>query len=343
MELSTSSQLLKKPKDYNKSDVGPITGELSGSPEIPAVEFAALLLSLEHNVGMPTETVYGLAASIHSQKALENIFSLKERPFFDPLIVHVSNRSQLTEVVGEWSSLSQMLSEEFWPGPLTLVVPKKKELNALITSGLETVAVRMPSHPMAQEMIERLGHPVAAPSANKFGKTSPTRAEHVEESFPNLYVLPSGPSEWGVESTVIQIEGEKVFLLRPGAITQEDLDRVLNREGYEPVIVSEKVNSPGHLKHHYQPEKPLFIIRTPKSLPRQVVGEIVSHSLKGEEISLSPDPRIAARGLYSQLREKSQSEADYLYLVWPNHFKGDLWEAIWDRVKRAATEIVETQ
>jgi L-threonylcarbamoyladenylate synthase len=318
----------------------PLKTQSENQPETQ-LQTAVRLLSEGQNIGLPTETVFGLAGSIRSQRALESIFSLKERPFFDPLIVHISNLSQLEEVVGEWNPLAQILATRFWPGPLTLVVKKKDSLNSLITSGLETVAVRMPSHPQALEVIDRLGHPLAAPSANKFGKTSPTRSEHVSESFPELFVLESGPSQWGLESTVVQIEDGQTFLLRPGAVTAEELNLELEKHGYSKTQVSEKVNSPGHLKHHYQPEKPLFVLRTKKDIPRAAVSELTDFKMKGCEVSLSRDPVKAARELYSELRLKSRSEGDYLYLVWLNDQSGDLWEAIWDRVKRAATTTID--
>lgn len=331
-ELSEPSALLKSVFDP--------CSLLAGQKEMD-VDRAVSLLNRGENIGLPTETVFGLAGSIRSRAALEGIFSLKERPFFDPLIVHISDLRQLDEVVAEWNPLAQLLAKRFWPGPLTMVVKKKESLNTLITSGLDTVAVRMPSHPLALKVIAQLGHPVAAPSANKFGKTSPTRTEHVAESFPELYVLESGPSQWGLESTVVQIIGDQVYLLRPGAVTAESLNEELMKNGYSSVIVSEKVNSPGHLKHHYQPEKPLVVIRSKTDLPRSAIAELTELNFVGAEISLSRDPVKAARELYSELRLKSKSNADYLYLVWLTDQSGELWEAIWDRVKRAATTIIE--
>jgi L-threonylcarbamoyladenylate synthase len=152
-------------------------------------------------VAIPTETVYGLAASIDSEKGLRRIFSLKERPFFDPLIVHVASLKEASSLVRDWPPIADFIGRYFWPGPLTLVLPKAERVNSLITSGLDTVAVRYPSHPLTLDLIRLVGTPLAAPSANKFGKTSPSRALHVKSEFPgtDLLILDGGECEIGVE------------------------------------------------------------------------------------------------------------------------------------------------
>jgi L-threonylcarbamoyladenylate synthase len=156
-----------------------------------SIERAAEILSRGGVVGMPTETVYGLAASIRSDEGLQRIFAVKERPFFDPLIVHINALSQKDEVVREWPKTAAFLAEHFWPGPLTMVLPRNLNLNSLITAGLDTVGIRMPRHPIATHLIECTGAPIAAPSANKFGKTSPTTIDHVRNEFlkEDLFVL----------------------------------------------------------------------------------------------------------------------------------------------------------
>jgi L-threonylcarbamoyladenylate synthase len=187
-------------------------------------------------VAIPTETVYGLAASIASHDGLKKIFALKERPFFDPLIVHVASFEQAKSVVSEFPPLADFLTRWFWPGPLTVVLPKASNIDPVITSGLETVAVRYPAHPLAQDLIRLVGSPLAAPSANKFGRTSPSTASHVRSEFKGspLLVLDGGPCEVGLESTVLTIaktpEGaDQIRILRPGGITAEAIEEALVR------------------------------------------------------------------------------------------------------------------
>ena len=219
-------------------------------------------------VGIPTETVYGLAGSIESEKGLRRIFSLKERPFFDPLIVHVSSFRQAASLVLEWPPLADFLARRFWPGALTIVLPKAPHVNPLITSGLDTVAIRMPDHSIARDLIDILGHPLAAPSANKFGRTSPSQASHVRDEFANdnLFVIDGGECQIGVESTVIAFQSgddnTEVQILRPGGITQTMLEHALERWG-KPTTVRRAASeaSPGHLKHHYMPKLPWSFYR----------------------------------------------------------------------------------
>lgn len=299
-------------------------------------------------VGMPTETVYGLAGSILSEKALRSIFSRKERPFFDPLIVHIADLGQKEGVVREWPPVAALLAQEFWPGPLTLVLPKNPALSSLITSGLDTVAIRMPSHPIALELIRGLGHPVAAPSANKFGKTSPTTAEHVRASFPGLLVLEGGLAQVGLESTVVRIDHDALTVLRPGGITEEALAHFVRRHGLDLRVERAESNaSPGHTEHHYMPEVPLVIVETRSQTEEpnwnQVQARICTAlGLRpvavGEELLLSDDPLMAARELYANMRETAGRKPEFLY-VWRRPFHhGGLWAAIWDRLERAASK-----
>jgi L-threonylcarbamoyladenylate synthase len=306
-------------------------------------------------VGVPTETVYGLAGSIESEAGLRRIFSLKERPFFDPLIVHVESYKQARDLVSEWPPLADFLVRMFWPGPLTIVLPKASHVNPLITSGLSTVALRQPAHPIARKLIHALGHPIAAPSANKFGRTSPSKAEHVRTEFPtdDLLVLDGGECEVGVESTVISL-GEsatlepEVQILRPGGVTQEMLEEVLTRWS-GPVRVRRLASeaSPGHLKHHYMPKIPLVIVSenevgtlsgaTRQSLETELkLSQIVSPV----ELVLDENPAIAARELYTQMRTLSEVHGTDLLFVKKKKAhseSGGLWQAIWDRLSRAAT------
>ena len=188
-----------------------------------SISDAVTVLSKGGVVGLPTETVYGLAASLKSEEGIREVFRIKERPFFDPLIVHCASLEQVQSVVSIWTPAHQLLAQRFWPGPLTMIVPKKSVVSDLVTSGLPSVGVRIPSHPVALSVIQQLGCPVAAPSANKFGKTSPTTARHVRDEFgPSVVVLEGGPCDVGIESTVIEIvednTGLRILILRPGMI-----------------------------------------------------------------------------------------------------------------------------
>lgn len=301
-------------------------------------------------VALPTETVYGLAAAITSEEGLKKIFAIKERPFFDPLIVHICDLEQKRQVISEWPELADFLAKKFWPGPLTLVLPKHPELSPLITSGLDTVGLRMPSHPVAAELIELCGVPLAAPSANKFGKTSPTKAEHVRKGFEKeeLMILDGGQSEVGLESTVVELgrEGDQdiVTILRPGAVTEDLLREALATRG-KPFDVRRKSSlaSPGNIEHHYMPNIPLVLIqREDTSLKQSVRDRIcedfqLDKNVMGIELRIDQNPRLAARSLYVRLRECSDSGASFIYVFRRKSQQGGLWEAIWDRLSRASS------
>lgn len=306
------------------------------------------LLKKGEVVAIPTETVYGLAASIDSVEGLEKVFALKERPFFDPLIVHVASFKQAKSLVDDWPPLADFLARTFWPGPLTLVLPKAAHVNPLITSGLETVAIRMPSHPLALELLELAG-PLAAPSANKFGRTSPTRAEHVESEFPDaeLLILDGGECDVGVESTVAAVDASGDFdairVLRPGGVTEEMLSRALERWARKVEITRDSSQaSPGQLKHHYMPKIPLVIVRSqePESLSAEtrlkIQNQLGRPAKKPIELDLSDDARLAARELYSEMRRLAESGADCIFVRARESTHG-YWAAIWDRLSRAAS------
>ncbi len=288
-------------------------------------------------IGLPTETVYGLAARISSEEGLKKIFATKERPFFDPLIIHVSSFKQAQSLVAEWSPLADFLARRFWPGPLTLVLPKASSVHSLITSGLETVGIRYPAHPLAQELIQLLGEPVAAPSANKFGKTSPSCVAHVQSEFEDLYVLDGGACEVGLESTVCAVSEEPsiVQILRPGAITQEQIENELRKwSNPTQVLRIQSAASPGHLEHHYQPNIPLFILQHPGE---PTAAEKQKLSIKNPtSLKINSDPALVARELYADLRRLAESGADSIYVYRNPQQVGGFWEAIWDRLNRAA-------
>lgn len=278
---------------------------------------AVKLLADSLVVALPTETVYGLAGRYDSPEAIERIFKTKERPSFDPLIVHVSHAEQAKELTKTWPALAQTLTDRFWPGPLTLVLPKNENVHDAITAGLDTVALRSPDHQGFRSILADLGIPLAAPSANRFGKTSPTTADHVESEFENkVPVLDGGPCRVGLESTVVAIEGNEIQILRPGAITEEMLRSATNVK----VSTQARKDSPGHLNDHYQPEAPLYLTEQP-SLP---------------ELKLNANPSLAARELYTQLRDYSQKSPQGFFISKEAYPTDGIWQAIWDRLQKAA-------
>lgn len=280
-------------------------------------------------VGMPTETVYGLAASINSKAGIEKIFSTKERPFFDPLIVHVSHLDQVTLIAREMPFIARILAKAFWPGPLTLILSKLDNLNPMITSGLMHVGVRMPNHPLALKLIEACG-PLAAPSANKFKKVSPTSAQHVLDEFQDkVHVLDGGNSTIGIESTVIGFNGDEVKIYRPGMINAQDIEKVLKAAGINPTVTYTKSPvAPGQMDHHYMPKVPLLIIHDLKDLKDQ--------SLNPKELMLAENPAVAARNLYSDMRRLCDEGADLIYVVKKKNHEEDQWQGIWDRLHKAS-------
>lgn len=309
-------------------------------------------------VALPTETVYGLAAPIDQPQALKQIFQLKERPLYDPLIVHISDLKMLEKVADTQSSPALLaLAEYFWPGPLTLVFPKNPEtVSDLITSGHNTVAVRMPEHPIAREVITKLGTPLAAPSANPFKKTSPTSAQLVQEYFPELKVLDGGDSQVGIESTIVkQINATTLAILRPGMITAQDM-RSLPNWNYK---IETHFNSegPGSMQEHYQPTKPLLLIQgqsplssseSLKTLQKNLEISLLQkyklnerlHALQIQEIILDEDPLLAARYIYRQLLEEAK-RSDILYIYWNQSQKNsEAWLSILNRLEKAATRII---
>ncbi|MDX9731834.1 MAG: L-threonylcarbamoyladenylate synthase [Bdellovibrionales bacterium] len=349
MSISTRPEPLVrlKPKVYNPSNV-------KHAPSSEQLKQAALHLKAGKCVAMPTETVYGLAARFDLPKAVEAVFRIKERPSFDPLIVHVSTLDEAKNLTSNWSPLAQSLADAFWPGPLTMVLPKHEHVSSMITSGLDTVGIRMPRHPIALELIRLAGAPLAAPSANRFGRTSPTSAHHVASEFPEaiaqgeVLILDGGESDVGIESTVCMVQWSEnpstqphqVVILRPGEITEAELrEHFLNTSStLNSVAVTRAMNnqaSPGHTEHHYMPRKPLIVSWGDASLAELRDGAHTESrnvnvralwnqlqvsakndpSLRILELDLSNDPTIAARKLYAELRNgDADSDSDLLFI-----------------------------
>lgn len=328
------------------------------------IKQAVELLAQGQVVGMPTETVYGLAARIDLPAGIEAIFKTKERPFFDPLIVHVSDLQQVKEITSSFPPIAQALAEKFWPGPLTMVLPKSSKLNPMITSGLESVGVRMPSHPVALQLIRAVGVPLAAPSANKFGKTSPTSAAHVRHEFQkeNVFVLEGGESEIGIESTVLLVKGDKLAILRKGHVLKSDIEKYLVSRGvsFEFVETVDKKESPGHMKHHYMPPVPFILCLDPdksegelKALIQAKLAELpdkieevkiikpAGQIQKIARLQLSSDPVLATRSFYAELRELAADQPDCIVLYKETAHSGERWESLYDRINKAASLIIQ--
>jgi L-threonylcarbamoyladenylate synthase len=319
------------------------------------------ILKKNQVVAIPTETVYGLAARIGSDLALSQIFETKKRPFFDPLIVHVKSIEQAQALCLHWNPIMQCLAESFWPGPLTMVVPKTKMVSDLITSGLATVGLRCPQHAIALDIIEGVGEPLAAPSANLFGQTSPTLADHVISEFNNqIPVVDGGPCLIGIESTVLLVQNHQISILRPGQVTQLMIEVALKKKhlGFDWTKSVDKKLSPGQMKHHYMPSKPLFGIDSEfkgdliarlnqelSHLPDEVEGVKIHkptqiRSIK--ELKLSDSACEAARQLYSELRRLAEGPEDALTFYFQKSHSAPDWVAVHERLSKACTKFIKS-
>lgn len=279
------------------------------SPE--TLDHAAALLRGGAVVAFPTETVYGLGANAFDARAVARIYEIKERPSFDPLIVHVSGVEMLDRVVAEVPEIARPLMDAFWPGPLTLVMRKADEIPSIVTAGLPTVAVRMPAHLVARELLQRTERPLAAPSANRFGALSPTRAEHVAHSLGErvALVVDGGATEYGVESTILLLEPQ-LTLLRPGAIDREAIERIAGPLSTE---LSDETRplAPGRLPQHYAPSTPIRIIESASDVnvrERETAALLafrapVEGYAASRSLSPSGDLREAAAQLFDALHQ----------------------------------------
>lgn len=306
-----------------------------------SIERAIELLKSGEVVALPTETVYGLAGLIDREETLKKIFNIKKRPFFDPLIVHVASIEMAKSLVEEWPEAARVLCEEFWPGPLTLVLPKNENVNPLVTSGLETVALRMPQHPLALEVLQKLGKPLAAPSANRFGKTSPTSAEHVMSEFSDdVAVVDGGESQVGIESTIIELNESTIKLLRPGVISFKKIQEFLKLKGftfaYQEILQGEQ--APGQVKHHYMPEQAVVIASQENGdLVNQVNRELKTKYTSYQILNLGEDVNLAARQLYSELRRLAGDPSVFILFIRKPQHQSEEWSAIMNRLNRAAS------
>jgi L-threonylcarbamoyladenylate synthase len=301
-------------------------------------------------VAFPTETVYGLGAATFDEKAVARVFEVKQRPGFDPLIVHVSGPEQLPDLVKEPPEAVEMLIERFWPGPLTLILPKAPTVPDLVTAGLSTVAVRMPRHPMALDLIERAGTPVAAPSANPFGYVSPTKAEHVIRHLGDQVdmVLDGGPCTVGLESTVLSLAGSRPAILRAGGIARENIEQVLG-DKVEHAPAADVIAAPGQTPRHYSPQTPIILASSGDDVPsgsrvgRLCFGSQGSTDCYGavENLSTNGDLREAAINLFAALHRLDALDLDVI--VADTVPETGLGAAIMDRLRRASRKEVSPQ
>jgi L-threonylcarbamoyladenylate synthase len=307
---------------------------------------AARRLAAGELVAFPTETVYGLGADARNPAAVAKIFAAKGRPADHPVIVHVSSIAALAVWGVTVPAAARGLAERFWPGPLTLIVKKAEMVSDTISGGQDTVGLRCPSHPMARALLSefaRVGSgAIAAPSANKFGHVSPTTAEHVREEFgPHLFVLDGGACEVGLESTIVDVSRGEPVLLRPGAISREDIHSVLGK--YPRDRDDEAPRASGTLAAHYAPRTALSLV-TPATLDREIAGlanvavlamrPAPRHALATFWIEASRDPAVYGHDLYANLRKLDASGAKRILVEEPP--AGARWEAVNDRLMRAA-------
>lgn len=304
------------------------------------------LLNDKQVIGLPTETVYGLAANAFDNEAVLKIFEVKNRPTFNPLIIHTDSLEKVEQYVSSFPEKARLLGEAFWPGPMTLLLPKSDQVSDLVTSGSPLVAVRIPNHPTALELLSELNYPLAAPSANKFGAISPTNAEAVVQQLGDgvQYVLDGGDCTIGIESTIIGFENDTPTIYRTGGLSLEEIEAVvsqvkINEKSHEKPLTS------GMMKSHYAPSTPFFVgnINELLSLHTGKKVGVLSFSTPFEKdikcnyvLSANGDLREAAKNLFNYMRLIDKENLDVIIAEYvPNQGLG---RGINDRLLRADNE-----
>ncbi|MFZ5662727.1 MAG: L-threonylcarbamoyladenylate synthase [Pseudomonadota bacterium] len=314
------------------------------SSDAAAIEAAVAALRRGEVIGLPTETVYGLAADAENADAVRRVFALKGRPADHPLIVHLQGPEALDGWARAFPAEARRLAEAFWPGPLTLILPRGARASDAVTGGQDTVGLRVPAHPLAQAVLRRFGGGLAAPSANRFGRTSPTTAQHVRDEFGDAVpvVLDGGECDVGIESTIVDCSGDHVRVLRPGMITVAALEAVLGRP-VEAAARKDAPRVPGALAAHYAPRTPMRLLPrdalehawaahpAPADVRVLAVGALPATA---HGIALPADARGYAHGLYAALRALDAAGAALLLVERPP--EGGDWVAVHDRLGRAA-------
>ena len=306
-----------------------------------SIQTAAQYIREGKLVAFPTEIVYGLGANALDPLAVAKIFELKERPSFDPLIVHIAHLEELDRLTDSKDERIIALAEKFWPGPLTMVLPKSKLIPDLVTSGMSTVGIRMPAHPVALELIAAARCPLAAPSANKFGRISPTTAAHVRKQLPNVdFILDGGKTTVGIESTIIRLTEKGFQLLRSGVITREEIETVLP---FDQAGIIETALAPGMLKSHYSPRKKMVLAdeKLLKTLDLShaglisFTGKYAKDFQRVEKVSDDEDLRDYAINLFAAMHSLEDDDEIDLIVAEPVAASG-IGMAIMDRLKKAA-------
>ena len=325
------------------------------APEPALIAEAAAVLQAGHLVAFPTETVYGLGSDGLNPAALARIYAAKGRPSDNPLILHLARRDQLSVVAAVVSEIAEVLIDAFWPGPLTLVLPKHERVPDLATGGLATVAVRMPAHPVALALVDAAGVPLAAPSANRSGRPSPTAADHVLADLNGLIplILDGGPTMIGVESTVLDVTCTPPMLLRPGGVSQELIEALIGPLQHTAELAMLR-RSPGTRYRHYSPKAPVVLLEKASGevLRREIAGALgrykrigcLLHRLECPEVS----PRIIvrrvggdlpdyARALFAALRHLDADDVDIILVE--GVAEEGIGVAVMDRLRRAASPL----
>ena len=303
---------------------------------------AKQLLAAGELVAIPTETVYGLAANALNVNAVTNIFRAKDRPVFDPLIVHVFSLEKARTYTRHIPAKAEMLAQTFWPGPLTLLLEKQDIIPDLVTSGLPTAGFRAPNHPLTRELLKSIGFPLAAPSANPFGYISPTTPQHVQDQLGDriAYILDGGPCQIGIESTIIGFSNDGATVYRMGGLRLEDIEKITGEVKVE-INTSSDPKTPGQLASHYAPRKKLVVGNLDELLSQyaSLHAGVLSFSKDyrvPSQVILSPsgDLQESARNLFSALRLLDALPVDIILAEFvPNHGLG---RAINDRLRRAS-------
>ncbi len=291
-----------------------------------SVDEAARLIRAGKLVAFPTETVYGLGANALDAAAVARIYSAKRRPRTSPLIVHVDSIEMARSLAAQWPDAAETLARRYWPGPLTLVLPKREQIPDIVTAGLPTVGLRMPAHPLALELIRTAGVPIAAPSANRFTELSPTAAGHIPEALAD-YVLDGGPAHVGIESTVLSLVDAPV-LLRPGVIPLPEIEALIGSVATGAAPESGPHASPGMHARHYRPATPVYLLAR-GGRPPEGRG---AHLRIGHE--MPADPLRYAAALYGTLHRLDREDLDWIAIELPPDTPE--WAGVRDRLQRAA-------
>jgi L-threonylcarbamoyladenylate synthase len=306
------------------------------------VRRAAQILRAGGLVGFPTETVYGLGADASSEKAIARLYAVKRRPVDHPVIVHFASADDAFSWAAAVPPPARVLAKEFWPGPLTLILKRSARAKDFVTGGQDTVGLRVPSHPVARQLLKEFAGAIAAPSANRFGKVSPTTTAHVREDLGKdvELVLEGGPSEVGIESTIVDLSGAAAVLLRPGSISKEALEAVIGS------LAEKAATSPRHsggLERHYAPRTPARMVPAhalDKEISKGKSVAVLAFSRPDERVDfwlrMPREPQAYARRLYAALRELDSAECEQILVEAPPG--GDEWDAVRDRLKRACEQ-----